>query len=176
MGLALVVLEEHPGRAMELGDDNPLGAVDHEGPVGRHQGDLAEVNFLLLDVLDRTMAALDVPNHELNLDLDRRGEGHAALMALVDVVFRGPQFVADEFQRGVLIEVLDRENRLENPLQTDIATLLGAGIGLEKFVVGALLNLDQIGNINDFLDFAERAAKTKVGCNLRLLSHCYSAR
>jgi hypothetical protein len=52
MGTALVVFEEGPGRAMKLRDDNPLGPVDHEGSVARHQGDFAEIDFLFLDVLD----------------------------------------------------------------------------------------------------------------------------
>jgi hypothetical protein len=31
MGLALVVVEEHAGRAVHLADDHALGAVDDEG-------------------------------------------------------------------------------------------------------------------------------------------------
>ena len=35
VGLALVVVEEHARRAVELGDDDALGAVDHERAVAR---------------------------------------------------------------------------------------------------------------------------------------------
>jgi hypothetical protein len=37
MGLALVVIEEHAGRAVQLGDDDALGAVDDEGAGLGHQ-------------------------------------------------------------------------------------------------------------------------------------------
>ncbi len=33
---------------MQLGDDDPLGAVDDEGAPGGHQGELPHVDFLLL--------------------------------------------------------------------------------------------------------------------------------
>src|SRR5216683_116289 len=110
---SLVVLEEDPGRTMKLRDDYPLGAVDHEGAVAGHQRNLAEIDLLLLHVLDRAAAALDVPDDELNLDLDRRGVGHTALMAFLDVVLGLAEFVADEFERGRFVEILDRKDRLE---------------------------------------------------------------
>src|SRR4029077_4852623 len=110
MGAAFVVLEEYSGRAMQLRDDNPLGPVHHEGAVAGHQRNLAEVTFLLLDVLNRAPAVLDVPDDELNLDLERRGIGHPALMAFVDVIFRRAELVGDELERGGLVEVLDRKN------------------------------------------------------------------
>ena len=53
MGLALVVIEEHTRRAVQLGDDDALGAVDDEGAVVGHERQFAHVDFLLLDVLDR---------------------------------------------------------------------------------------------------------------------------
>src|SRR5204863_8432516 len=51
--LALVVVEEDARRAVQLAHDHALGAVDHERAVARHERDLAEVDLLLLDVLDR---------------------------------------------------------------------------------------------------------------------------
>ena len=41
-----------PGRAVHLGDDDPLGAVDDEGALLGHERDVAHVDVLLLDVLD----------------------------------------------------------------------------------------------------------------------------
>ena len=57
VGLALVVVEEHARRAMQLGDDDPLGAVDDEGAGLGHERQLAHVDLLLLDVLDHLVAA-----------------------------------------------------------------------------------------------------------------------
>ena len=86
--LALVVVEEHARAAVQLADDDALGAVDDERAVVGHQRDLAEVDLLLLDVADRLRPGLlvGVPDDQAHDDLDRRGERHAALAALVDVV------------------------------------------------------------------------------------------
>jgi len=143
---------------MELGDDNPLGAVDHEGPVGRHQGDFAEIDLLLLDVLDRAMAALGVPNDQLNLDLDRCGEGHPALMALIDVVLGQAQLVADKLQRRVLVEVLDREDRLEDRFDALVLALARADVTLQELFVGGSLNLNEVRHLHGFGDAAKRLA------------------
>ena len=102
--LALVVIEEHAGRAVELRDDDALGAVDDERAGVGHQRDLAEVDLLLLHVADRLDAGLlvDVPHDETDDDLDRRRERHAARAALVDVVLRLLEVVRDELERARL--------------------------------------------------------------------------
>src|SRR5208283_2179438 len=178
MGPALVVLEKYSGRAMQLRHDDALGAVHHEGAVAGHQRNLAEINFLLLDVLDRAAAVLDVPDDELNLDLERRRVGHAALMAFLDVVLGRAELVRDELERRRLVEILDRKDRLENRLQTHVGTVLGRDADLQKIVVRALLNLDQIRNLDDLLDLAERAANAKIASYMNLghqLPHCACA-
>jgi hypothetical protein len=116
--LALVVIEEHAGRAVQLADDHPLRAVDDERAGVRHQRDLAEVDLLLLDVADRLDAGLlvDVPHDEPDDDLDRRRERHAAGAALVDVVLGLLEVVRDELERRGLREILDREDDLEHAL------------------------------------------------------------
>ena len=89
-----------PGRAVELADDDALGAVDDEGPVLGHQRDVAEVDLLLLDVADGLGAGLRVlvPDHEADRDLQGNREGHAPLLALVDVVL---ELQADGLVAGV---------------------------------------------------------------------------
>src|SRR5262249_28629917 len=81
-------LEEHARRAMQLRNDHSLGPVDHERAVLGHQGDLAEEDLLLLDVADGLVAGFGVllEDGEPDGDLERRGEGHAALLALGHVV------------------------------------------------------------------------------------------
>ena len=178
MGAALVVLEKYAGRTMQLRHDDALGAVHHEGAVAGHQRNLAEINFLLLDVLDRAAAVLDVPDDELNLDLERRRVGHAALMAFLDVVLGRAELVRDELERRSLVEILDRKDRLEDRLQTYVGAVLGRDADLQKIVVRALLNLDQIRNLDDLLDLAERAANAKIASYMNLghqLPHCACA-
>ena len=57
VGLAAVVVEEHARAAMQLRDDDALGAVDDERAVVGHQRQFAEVDLLLADVLDRLLGA-----------------------------------------------------------------------------------------------------------------------
>jgi hypothetical protein len=162
--LALVVIEEHTRGAMELGDDHPLGPVHHEGAVGRHQRDLAEVDLLLLHVLDGAGAALgiDVPDDQLHGDLERGRERHVPLMALVDVVLGLREPVADELQRGGLVEVLDGKDRLEDRLQALVFPGLRRNVPLQELLVRPLLDLDQIGNVDDLANPAERSAQPQV--------------
>ncbi len=160
MGLALVVVEEHAGRAVHLRDDDALGAVDDEGAVVGHERDVAHVDVLLLDVLDRARAGLlvDIEHDEAQRHLERRRIGHAALAALVDVVFRRLELVVDEFELRGVGEVGDREHRLEHRLQTLVGTPAVGLLDQQELVVGRLLNLDEVRHLCDFLDFSEELA------------------
>ncbi len=102
--------EEDPRRAVELAHDDPLGTVDDEGPVLRHQRDVAEVDLLLLDVPDGLGPRLRVlvPDHEADGHLQGDGERHPPLLALVHVVLElQPDGLVAGFasHRGVLVEV-----------------------------------------------------------------------
>ena len=103
MRLALVVVEEDARRAVHLGDDHALGAVDDEGAVLGHERDVAHIDVLFLDVLDRLGAGflVHIEHDEAQRHFERRGIGHGALLALLDVVFRLLEVVVDIFeQRG----------------------------------------------------------------------------
>ncbi len=160
MRLALVVVEEHAGRTVHLRDDDAFGAVDDEGAVHRHERDVAHVDVLLLDVLDRLRAGflVDIEHDEAQRHLEGGREGHAALAALIDVVFRRLEFVANEFQHRGAGEVRDREHRAEHRLQAFIRpTALGL-VHHQELVVGRLLNLDEVRHLGDFLDVSEEFA------------------
>ena len=160
MALALVVVEEHARRTVHLRDDDALGAVDDEGAVRRHERHVAHVDVLLLDVLDRLGLGLgiDVEHDQAQRHLERRGVGHAALAALVDVVLRRLVFVFDEFELRGLGEIGDREHRLEHRLQTLVGTAALRRVHHEELVVGGLLHLDQVRHRADFPDVAEDLA------------------
>src|SRR5262249_28364844 len=87
---------------MHLRDDDALGAVDDEGAVRRHERHVAHVDVLLLDVLYRASAGLfvHVEYNEPKGDLERRGIGHATLLALLDVIFRRGEGVVDKIGGG----------------------------------------------------------------------------
>ena len=160
MGLALVVVEEHAGRTVHLRNDDALGAVDDEGAVHGHERDIAHVDVLLLDVLDRLGAGflIDIEHDQAQRHLQRRSIGHAALAALVDVVFRRLEFVADEFQHRGAGEIRDRKHRPEHRLQALVQPPADRLVDHQELVVGRLLNLDEVRHLGDFLDVSEELA------------------
>ncbi|MEH2616270.1 hypothetical protein V1285_001216 [Bradyrhizobium sp. AZCC 1620] len=160
MGLALVVVEEHAGRTVHLRDDDALGAVDDEGAVHGHERDIAHVDVLLLDVLDRLGAGflVDIEHDQAQRHLERRSIGHAALAALVDVVFRRLELVADEFQHRRARKIRDREHRAEHRLQAFVQPTARGFVDHQELVVRRLLNLDEVRHLGDFLDVSEELA------------------
>ena len=115
--LAAVVLEEHARGAVQLGDDDALGAVDDERAGGGHERDLAHVDLLLLHFLDGRLGRFLVHDREAHLGAQRARVGKAALLAFLDVERRLAQRVADELQARVARVAADREDRSERGLQ-----------------------------------------------------------
>ena len=173
MGLALVMVEENAGRTVHLGNDHALGAVDDEGAVIRHQRHVAHIDVLLLDVADRTRAGLlvDIEDHQPEGDLERRGIGHVALLAFVDVVFRQFELVFDEFEGAVLGKIRNREDRAEHLLQPAIGPVPGLDIHLQELVVGRLLNLDEVRHVGRGLETTELLANAFT--TGKGLCHCH---
>src|SRR5262249_32857607 len=89
---------------------------------------------------------------------ERRREGHAALLALLDVVFGLLELVLDEFELRPLGEVLDREDGAEYLLQTHAGPLLGRRVHLQESVVRALLDLDQVRHRRNLVGASEGLA------------------
>ena len=172
MRLALVVIVEHAGAAVQLADHDALGAVDDEGPVVGHEWDLAEEDLLLLDVADglRPGVLIGVPDDQTHRHLDGGREGHAALAALVDVVLRLVERVADKLDGRCLGEVLNRKDALEHALQTDVLALLDRNVLLQKLLVTLLLDVDEIRDLDDLADFGEALACSEIV--LYLGRHC----
>ncbi len=172
MGLALVVIEEHAGRTMHLRDDDALGAVHHEGAVHGHERNVAHVDVLLLDVLDGAGAGffIDIEHDEAQRHLQRRGVGHAALAALIDVILRRLEFVAHEFQHRGVGEIRDREYRTEYRLQAFVQPPADGFVDHQELVIGCLLNLDEVRHLGDFLDMPEELANA-FATGERLLRH-----
>ena len=139
---------------MELADDNPLGAVYNECPVVGHQGHLAEIYFLLLYVADAPCICLRVPipDHQLNGHLHGSGKSHPSLAALAHIVFRITNLVLDEFKRRRLVKILDGKDALEYGLKPELMALRVGDQGLEEVLIGLLLDIDEVGYIDDLFD------------------------
>src|SRR5579885_3292694 len=125
VGTVIGGLEKHARGAVHLADDDALGAVDDEGAVLGHQRDIAVENFLLLDIADSLRAGVGilVVDGEADGDLERGGVGHAALLALVHVVF---ELHGD----GIAALVAERRSVLVEGaalVTDDVAGLVGVG-------------------------------------------------
>ncbi len=162
--LALVVVEEHAGRAVHLADDDAFGAIDDERAVVGHQRHVAHVDGLFLDVADRAGAGvlIHVPYDQAQDDLQRGGIGHAALDAFLDVVFRLLELVGDEFQAAAAREIIDREDRLEDFLQPGMQPAVGRDVHLQERLIAGALHVDKVRHRRHFGDSPEAAADAPV--------------
>jgi len=88
-------------------------------------------------------------------------------VTLINVILRLLQMVADELQRRRLVEVADREHRLEHTLKAEVLTLLRRDVRLEELLVGLLLDVDEIGNVDDLRDLGEGLPHAEVVLDLR---------
>ncbi len=202
---------------MQLADNDALGSIDNECAVLRHQGNVAEEDFLLLDVADGTVTGLIlVPDGEPHRDFERSGVGHAALFAFRHVVlqlqpnriaalvaevgsvrvvgaalvaqnFAGMKRVRDHRRSAILTsraqvmqpfqvaafalpvanrevhklklrniaEVGNRKHRLKYRLQPAVFAFAGQFIHLQEAVIGALLNLDQVRDLDGCWNFGK---------------------
>ncbi len=142
MGFTLIVVEKHAGRAVQLGNDHPFGAVDDEGAVVGHQRQLAHVHFVFLDILDLMGAGLSVlvHQHQPKPHPQRGGVGQTAQLAFAHVEHRLAQAVADVFQAGAAGIADDGEHRMKSRVQPDVPAFARRCLGLQELAVGIQLD------------------------------------
>src|SRR5579859_2451123 len=90
----------------------------------------------------------------------RRSVGHVALDAFLDVVLRLLELVGDVLEHRALVEILDREDGLEDRLDPLVPALAGAYVALEELFVGGSLNLDKVRHAHGFWNATEGLADT----------------
>ena len=173
MGLAAIMVEEHPGRTMQLGDDDPLGAVDDEGAVVGHQRQFAHVDFLFPDFLDDLVVGLLIVNLQPQNHAQRGRVGQAANLAFLYVKGRRPETIGDIVQLRAARITGNGEHGFEGRMQTDLihefiegrlaitAVIAPLRIrrphfgGLQEFAIGIDLYRKQIGHIQDARTLSE---------------------
>ena len=119
MGFALVVFKEHAWRAVQLGHDDTLGAIDHKRTFVGHQGHFAHVDFLLLDFLDHLglrCRGLAVINDQLDFGAYCRCECQTTGLAFAHVKGGFGQVVFDKLHLDKPIVRNDRERIVERRL------------------------------------------------------------
>lgn len=165
VGLATVVVEEHTRRAVQLRDDDALGAVDDEGTVVGHQRDFAQIDLLLLHVLDGLGRRLAVVDHQAHGHAQRRAIAHATLTAFTLVKHRLTQLIAHVFERGIAAVAGNREHRLQCRVQTEVLTLVRLHVFLQEFAVGIDLDGKQERHFENRALLAEVLADTLFSVN-----------
>ena len=183
MGLALVVVEEHAGGAVQLGDDDALRAVDDESAVFRHQRQFAHVDFLLLDVLDllcigRGILVVDDQAHQ---GAQRGGIGQTAQLAFLHIEGRFTEAIADIIERRVTGIAEYREYRPERGMQALLVTPERCLVHLQEITVGFELRRQQIRHVQDARALAKVLTDTfllgeTVGHGIPLSATVYASR
>ena len=138
------------------------GTVHNEGTIRGHQGHVAHIDVLLLDVADRTGTGDLVlfPHLEAQCHFQRRRISQAALLALFDIVFRRLEIVGDKFQLRPAGEILDREDRVEGLLKAVLSAIRSGNAHLQKCVVARALHIDQVRHGRNFRQLPKAAADT----------------
>jgi hypothetical protein len=174
--------EEDAGRTMELADDDPLRPVDDEGSVLRHQGDVAVVDLLLLDVADGLGPRLRVlvPHHEPDRDLQGHREGHAPFLALVHVVLelQADGLVAGLAGDGLVLVQAAAARAMDLPVTTGVGHQGGRAEGTGP---AQLVETDEPAALafpvaDRVVDELERAVLAQVADRKDALEHGLKAR
>ena len=161
MRLALVVLEEHTRRTVQLRHDHALGAVDDERALLGHQRHFAHVDLLLFHLLDhlglrgRGLAVID---DELDAGAHGRRERQAAGLALAHIERRLGQVVLDELHLHEAVVGDDRESGFERRLQAFVGAFPGGAVGLQERGIGVFLHLQEVGDREDVFAGAKTLA------------------
>ncbi len=155
VGLATVVVEEHARRTVQLRHDDALGTVDDEGAVVGHQRDFAQIDLLLLHVLDRLGRRFAVVDDQTHGDAQRCTVAHATLAALALVKHRVTQLVTDVFQGSIAAVAGNREHRLQRSMQAVVGALGRVDVFLQEFAIRIHLDGEQERHFEDRALLAE---------------------
>ena len=140
------LVEENARRAVQLGNDDALGAVDHERAGRRHVGDVPQI-----DVLDAGVEILVVRVRagQTEFRFQRNVVGKTALQALLDGILRGIDEIIDEFELVVVSRILNREDLLEYLVKAFVFPVLRRGLQLEEIPEGLQLDFQQVRVFQD---------------------------
>jgi hypothetical protein len=140
---------------VQLGNDDALSAVDDERPVFCHQRNFAEIDLLLLDVLDGLVRRILVDQDQANAHSQWRSVGGTTQLAFFDVEYRSAERVIHIFKaRGARI-AFDRKHGFERRVQAGVDPPVGRDVGLGKLPIGIQLNRQEIRLLHNFGQLAE---------------------
>ena len=174
VGFAAIVIEQHARAAVHLADDHALGAVDDKGAVLGHQGHVAHVDILLLDIEHGAGFGFGIhlEHDQAQRHLHGGGIGDAALAALGHIILGVFQLVVDEVQLAGAGKVADREHRTQGLFQA--GNIADRRVGAQELLIALALHLDEVGHLHHFVNVTEDLADAllrRSACRVGLACH-----
>ena len=159
------LFEYDAGGTVKLAHDDPLRSVHDERSLLRQERQIPEIDFLLQDIAGTLFVVLAdrLEDDQPEPRLQRRGVGHVALDALLDLVLRVSERVADELQREVLVDVRDREDLPKNALETEVPALLLHRLRLQQTLERLPLHVQEMRHVHGAGELVERDRRSAVG-------------
>ena len=151
MRLALVVIEEHPGRPVELAYHDPLSAIDDKGSPCGHQRDGTKVDLLFLDVPNILNAGffVRVIDDQSNRNAHRDFVSHPLVETLLFIILDFPECVGNELETSCFGKVPDGKDTLESRLNSNLFSFFGRDLLLQKTSIGFPLHFNQVWKRNN---------------------------
>ena len=156
------MIEKHTRGSVHLGDNHPLGPVDHKRPVFCHQGNVPDVNLLFLNVADRAdpCVLIQIPHHQTQGQTQRARKGNPALLTFLHIILGRVKVIRHIFQLGPIGIIRDGKNGLKHLVQADPQTLSVGDIHLQKMGTRIPLHLNQVRHVHNLGDFSKTLTKT----------------
>ncbi|MMZ65016.1 hypothetical protein D1872_273880 [compost metagenome] len=124
---------------MKLVDDNSFDTVDDKGGTIRHQRNITDIEYLLLDIFDAgflTGLFIFIPEYETNLHHQVDGVCQASLHTFTNGIFWLANFTLDIFERQSVLRIVDGKNGVKYFFNTCISIFFTY---IEKLFVTFLL-------------------------------------
>ena len=160
MGLALVVIEEHARRTVQLRNDHALRAIDDERAVVSHERQFAHVDLLLTHILDGFRLGVLVVDDQAHHHAQRRGVGHAANTAFLLIKHRITEPIAHVLECSTARIARHREDGIKGCVQPGGLPLLRRQINLQELTIGIDQRREQEGDFQRGFQLAEILANS----------------
>ncbi|OPY11504.1 MAG: hypothetical protein A4E66_01345 [Syntrophus sp. PtaB.Bin001] len=159
------MVKKYAWRSVQLTDNNAFRSINNESPLFGHQRNFTKINLLLFYVSDGFLIrqTVRVKNYESYHNFQGSRIGHTLLNALVYIITNISYFITNEFQGALSTEIRNRKYAFKSTLQTVILTIFWSFFLLKKRFVRSDLNVNQIGNFQNFFDTAEVFSKFAHG-------------
>ena len=140
------LVEENSGRAVKLRYYDSLRSVDDEGTGRGHVRDVAQIDVLYAGI---EVLVLGIGAGKAEFGLKGDVIRQTPFKTFFDRILGRIDEIVDELQLVVVSCVFDRENLLEDLVQSLVLAVLGSGLELEEVLERLQLHLEQVRIVQD---------------------------